>query len=417
MTTDDRPRRFGPGDVLDGRYQLVRELGRGAAGAVYEARHLFTGRMVAAKVLLPHPLPVSDRELRERLQREGRALASIRHPGVVDVLDGGVTMDGWPFIIMEMLSGRTLEGFVAARGTLTPSDTVGVALQLCSALDAVHRAGIVHRDVKPTNVIVVRDDDGTERVKLVDFGIARLTQDERITGLGVILGTPAYMSPEQLLAFDTLDGSTDVYSVGVTMFECLTGKVPYLGPYPQILIQASSTAPTPSVRGAGSDVPSRLADVVDRAIAKNRADRFQTPGDLASALLSLPGASPRTMLFGAPLAAAGAAAAQRRQWRRAPYNTPVHIVLASGGLDGRSEDVSEGGMLVVSRDTCAAGQHVGLRFALPMEGKVVTVDAHVRWVRATGATHAVGLEFESPPAHVRASIAQYVGLMSERADA
>ncbi len=424
MTGRERRGAFDVGDVLDGRYQLLRELGRGAAGAVFEARHLFTGRFVAVKVVAPQPGTWSLGELRVRLEREGRALASIRHPGVVDVLDGGVT-EGSPFIVMEMLNGRTLEGLIAARGTLSAANTIGVALQLCNALEAVHRAGVVHRDVKPTNIIVVRDNQGVEHVKLVDFGIARVSNPsaEKLTGIGAVIGTPAYMSPEQLLALEDLDGSADVYSVGVTMFECLSGKMPYPGTYAQVILQASSASPAPSLHTAApsrDSVPIELCDVVDQSIAKTKANRFQTARELATALSALPGASPRTTLLGPPplpnRPAGEPATAQRRQWRRAPYNSPVSLLLSSGTLDGRSEDISEGGVLVLSREGCASGQRVGLRFALPMEGKVVSVEADVRWVRESGAgMRAIGLEFAGLPAPVRTSIAQYVELMSERA--
>jgi serine/threonine-protein kinase len=421
MTGRERRGAFDVGDVLDGRYQLLRELGRGAAGAVFEARHLFTGRFVAIKLVAPQIGTWSVGELRIRLEREGRALASIHHPGVVEVLDGGVT-EGSPFIVMEMLNGRTLEGLIAARGTLSAENTIGVGLQLCSALEAVHRAGVVHRDVKPTNIIVIRDDQGIEHVKLVDFGIARMSDPsaEKLTGIGAVIGTPAYMSPEQLLALEDLDGSADVYSVGVTMFECLSGKMPYPGTYAQVLLQASSASPAPSLRTAAPNIPFALCDVVDQAIAKSKANRFQTAGELAAALSALAGASPRTTLLGPPplpkRAAGEPAATQRRQWRRAPYNTPASILLPSGTLDGRSEDISEGGVLVVSRESCAAGQRVGLRFALPIEGKVVSVEADVRWVRESGGgLRAIGLEFAGLPAQVRSSIAQYVELMSSRA--
>src|ERR1700722_7703025 len=189
------------GDVLDGRYQLLRDLGRGAAGAVHEARHLFTGRLVAVKVLVPQVRREEHEEMRERLRREAQMLASIRHPGVVEVLDGSLTDGGVAYIVLEMLEGRTLEGLLTARRTLSLADTVGVGLQLCDALQAVHRAGVVHRDVKPGNVIVLHDAVG-ERIKLLDFGIAKLQDeglDDKLTAAGFVLGTPAYMAPARLL--------------------------------------------------------------------------------------------------------------------------------------------------------------------------------------------------------------------------
>ena len=409
------------GDVLDGRYQLLRDLGRGAAGVVFEARHLFTGRFAAVKVVAPRPGPTSSAELRARLQREGQAMASIRHPGVVEVLDGGVTLEGASYVVMEMLEGRTLEGLLAARTKLSVENAAAVALQLCDALGAVHRAGIVHRDVKPGNIIVVREADHHERVKLLDFGVAKTAQsgEDRLTGAGAIIGTPAYMSPEQLLALDDVDQRSDVYGVGATMFECLSGAVPYAGNYPQVLVAATGAQPAPTVRSVNAEVPLPLALVVDRAIAKSREARYATMGELSAALAAaMPGAHTTTLLGPAPLPPQENPAVQRRRARRAPYNTPVQLVMrGSQGttMDGRTEDVSEGGLLVLSRDGCSANQRVTVRFALPMEGKVASVEADVRWVRASPALGlcAVGLAFVDLPAPVRTSIAAYVGLMAD----
>jgi serine/threonine-protein kinase len=414
-----------PGEILDGRYQLLRDLGRGAAGVVFEARHLFTGRFVAVKMVVPGPRSAGVAELRARLQREGQALASIHHPGVVEVLDGGVMPGGESYIVMEMLEGRTLEGLLAARTRLSIQATVAIALQLCDALAAVHDAGIVHRDVKPANVILLRDRDGRERVKLVDFGIAKMDQshDDKLTGVGAVIGTPAYMSPEQLLALGDVDTTSDVYAVGVTMFECLTGEMPYAGSYPQVLLSATSDRPPPSVRAGAPEVPQPLALVVDRAIAKARTSRFASMQEMATAIEeAVPLAGRATTLLGPPPLprAETPAEQQRRRAKRAPYNTPVQLVLPGGRtLDGRTEDISEGGLLVLSHADCGADQQVAVRFALPIEGRVISVEAHVRWVRAASGQHApgiraIGLEFGEASPAVRASIAQYVALMADR---
>ena len=350
-------------------------------------------------------------------------MASVRHPGVVEVLDGGVTVDGTSYVVMEMLEGRTLEGLLSARTKLSVENTAAVALQLCDALAAVHQAGIVHRDVKPSNIVVVRGADGHERVKLVDFGVAKMQQpgDAKLTVAGAIMGTPAYMSPEQLLALDDVDHRSDVYGVGVTMFECLSGAVPYTGNYPQVLREATGEQPPPSVRSAITDLPLPISVVVDRAIAKSRASRFSSVQDLSAAIeAAVPGAGRLTTLLG-PAAAPRpdlASAVQRRRATRAPYNTPVQLVLRgqqAQTMDGRTEDISEGGMLVLSRDGCTADQRIVVRFALPMEGKVVSAEAHVRWVRASPALGvcAVGLEFIDLHPAVRTSIATYVSLMAD----
>jgi eukaryotic-like serine/threonine-protein kinase len=412
------------GDRVDGRYELRRDLGRGAAGIVFEARHAFTGRRVALKLVASDAAPNQVAELRARLTREARALATVRHPGIVDVLDGGVLPDGTPYVVMEMLDGRTLEGLLAARGKLSIEDTVALALQLCDALGAAHETGLVHRDVKPGNVLVVYDIDGLERVKLLDFGIARVRDEKqtKLTGFGVVIGTAAYMAPEQLLGLEDVDLRADVYALGVTMFECLAGDVPYLGSYERVVLQACSEGPPPPLP---APVGAEIAKVVHRAMAKKREERFATTSDLAKAIrLVYPNARRRTSLLAAlpaptkPAAlAAPAGPAEQRRFPRAPYVTPVSVTLPTGTVDGRTEDISEGGLLVVCNERCAANVAATVRFALPIEGLVVTCKAHLRWVRsarpgATEGPRALGLEFIDAPADVRASVARYVALMT-----
>jgi serine/threonine-protein kinase len=421
----DAGAQLGVGDVLDGRYQLLRDLGRGAAGVVFEARHLFTGRFVAVKLLLSQATRKGHAELRARLEREGRALASIRHPGVVQVLDGGLTPDGYSYLVLEMLEGRTLEGLLAARSKLSVADTVGVALQLCDALEAVHHAGVVHRDVKPSNIIVLKRPGGVEVVKLVDFGVAKLMEpapSEKLTQHGAILGTPAYMSPEQLLVEGELDPRSDVYSLGATLYECLSGKTPHEGNYGQILRSAAGGQPHVPLRSLVPEIPQRLGEVVDRTLARFPASRFASMKALFAAIeQAVPGASHRTTLRD-PLPSAGPSkpsSVEHRRVARAPYSTPVRLVLPDGGIDGRSEDISEGGLLVLSRTDCTAGQRITLRFALPMEGNVVSVEADVRWARAALGVEkqglcAIGLEFVHLPDPVRASVEHYVALMAEK---
>ncbi|MGD0524163.1 MAG: serine/threonine-protein kinase [Polyangiaceae bacterium] len=411
------------GDVLDGRYQLLRDLGRGAAGIVYEARHLFTGRFVAVKLLVPQARRQDHAKLRARLEREGRALASIHHPGVVEVLDGGLTPEGDSYLVMEMLEGRTLEGLLAARGKLSVTDTVGIALQLCDALEAVHRAEVVHRDVKPANIVVLGAKHGAEVVKLVDFGIAKLLDpapDDRLTQPGAIIGTPAYLTPELLLGEGAVDPSVDVYSLGVIMYECLSGAVPHDGHLSQVLLSATGDEPTPSVRSRAPDVPPALARVIDRAISKTPEARFASARELAAAVeRAVPGGDRRTALRAPRPHEVQPAPVDQRRAARVPYNTPVRIVVGEGVVDGRSEDISADGLLVLTRAVCRAGQRVPVRFALPMEGKVVSVEADVRWVRRAGGVdrqgmNAIGLAFGYLPVSVRDSIGRYIALMSEK---
>lgn len=437
-----RPGSFAIGDVVDKRYELRRELGRGAAGLVFEAKHRFTGRRVALKIVSPDARYDIVRELHARLLREARALAAVHHPGIVEILDGGLASDGTPYIAMEMLEGRTLEGLLAARGKLAKEDAVGIALQLCDALAAAHRVGVVHRDLKPGNVFLVHDGYGCERVKLVDFGIAQTplgSNEPKLTGIGALLGTPEYMSPEQLLAFDDLDARTDVYSLGVTLYECLTGRVPYAGTYQQVLLETASPEPAKSVATYCPEAGPALANAVDRAIAKRREDRFVSIVDFAHAIqLAVPHARMRTRLLEpapsprvmqqilpppagtvaraiAPISIEPELGVQRRRAPRTPYVTPVSLLLPGGQTtEARNEDISEGGMLVILRGACPPrGTRLLVRFALPLEGRVVTCAADVRWAKAARAAdpsspHALGLSFVDPSPEIRASIGRYV---------
>jgi serine/threonine protein kinase len=417
------------GDVVGGRYELRRELGRGAGGVVFEAVHRFTFRSAALKVLSPDIPRHLVTEQCTRLVREARALASVHHPGIVDVLDGGVLADETPFIVLEKLEGRTLEGLLAARGKLMREDAVAIALQLADALDALHRVEIVHRDVKPGNIFVVRDRDGVERLKLLDFGIAqvRASDQDKLTGIGALIGTPAYMSPEQLLALD-VDARADVYALGVTLFECLTGRLPYEGNYQSVLLQAcANDMPVPKVTDFAPEVGADLSRVVERAIARKPDERIGSALELGRALYgAMPAARSRTFFLGPPpIPKFGPAAPrptpvqQRRKNPRAGYATPVQLQLENGTvIDGRSEDISAGGMLVICRDMADAGGIANARFALPVEGKIVACQAHVRWVRAARPNEpqgprAIGIEFIDVPEAMRASIARYVALMGE----
>jgi len=414
------------GNTVDGRYELRRDLGRGAGGVIFEARHCFTGRRVALKVVAPDVPRGKLPELRARLMREARALAAVRHPSVVEVLDGGILEDGTPYVVMENLEGRTLEGLLTTRGKLSSEETIALALQLAYALEAAHEAGVVHRDLKPGNILVARDQEGRERVKLVDFGIAQMAgpkDEEKLTGIGALIGTPAYMAPEQLLAFDDVDLRADIYALGVTMYECLTGNVPYLGSYQRILLQACSETPSPALPPEAC--PPEVAAIVEHAMAKKREARFGSASEVIGAILSaVPHARERTALLGPPPMPRATtplhpAPEQRRRSPRAPYVTPLRIVFPEGDyVDGRTEDISEGGLLVICRSACPSDVRVELRFALPVEGTIVTCAAHLRWVRsarpdAIDGPRALGLEFVNPPAELRASIARYVDLMGD----
>lgn len=403
------------GSTLDGRYALSRVLGQGAEGTVFEAVHTFTGQRFAVKVAAA---PATSDPSKVRLLREARALGHLRHPGIVSITDAGIS-DGYPFVVMELLEGRTLEGLLAARDRLSVADAVGAALQVCDALKMAHAVGVVHRDVKPANVIVAWQGDHGEKIKLLDFGTSKPTDPTaaRVTAAGALVGTPAYMAPEQLLAKD-VDERADIYAVGVLLFECLAGAVPYEGSYPQVLMAACNDEPPPSVRTARADVDGALEGVIAKALAKNPTHRHASAAQFAAALQrACPQVDGRTRLLETTLATG---AQPRRKFLRAPYLAPVRIISSSGDIDGRCEDISEGGMLVLSDRACAPDEQVSVRFALPIEGKIVSCAARVQWVRGRPdrpqAPQALGLEFLDLGSNQRASISRYVALMAPQSE-
>jgi serine/threonine protein kinase len=406
---------------------------------VYSAEHLFTGRTVAVKV--PRSDQVTQEAARQRLLREARALEFSRHPHVVEVLDAGLYGDGVPYLIMEMIEGRTLEGILAARRQLPIVDTVSIIRQVCEGVACAHAYGVTHRDLKPSNIMLFRTRTGEESVKVIDFSIAALTADRlqphdpKITRREELLGTPEYMAPEQLLLLPDTGPRSDIYSIAVTLFECLTGVVPHPGAYGQV-IMGVTTKPVPSVRDVRPDVGQELSSVISHALARSPQDRIQDLNAFSRALLAvcptasrpsalLPGARPGTgrqpAVAGFPVEPLTSSAravvppevVQRRKFERQPYVAPIRMVQADRMFDGRTEDISEGGLLFVIPKACASGGNVTVRFAAPLSGRVQEVVGEVRWVRDAHGKAAVGVEFSAVPDELRREIAQYVTLMGQ----
>lgn len=414
------------GTIVDRRYRLKREIARGAAGVVYEAEHLYTKRSVALKLLTAAYFNVE--ETRVRLLREAAAIASVRHPGVAQVLDAGELSDLGPYVVMELLEGRTLQGILAVRLRVGAFETVQLGRQICETLAAAHRHGVLHRDIKPSNLFVARDETGREVMKIIDFGIARIASDDRkLTQQGGVLGTPEYMAPEQMLGKSDIDARVDVYAVGVTLYECLTGSVPFEGNFGEVLLKAA-TQPLVPIRSKNPMISAELAVAVERALAREPGDRHPTMAAFGEALSQInlpdPGGSllglrpprpiarPSQQLPKVPPVMPALPALpvdQRRRFARAPYVTPVRILRTNERtIEGRSEDVSAGGLLVVIATPCAADEIVKVRFALPSTGKIVELTARTKWVRNTRGTDAVGLQFTVVPPDVLEIIESYV---------
>lgn len=265
------------GTVLEGRFQVERLLGEGGMGRVYVADELRLRRRCALKVLLPEL--TEDKDCVERFLREAQAIAQIHHEHVVDIYHLGEDVDsGVVFFAMEMLVGKDLESRLLERAK-KPLSWQQIALwmeQVASAMSAVHAAGMIHRDLKPSNVFLTLKRGGGEMVKLLDFGIAKTAHHAALTSTGAALGTPFYMSPEQILA-QALDARTDIYSLGVLFFEALAGRMPFVGEPIQVAMQHCNVPP-PTILAISPDagVPPELDAFVLRMLAKDRDARPQT---------------------------------------------------------------------------------------------------------------------------------------------
>jgi serine/threonine-protein kinase len=272
--------------VVDNRYEVLEPLGEGGMGAVYKVRHTTLDRMFAMKVLRRDL--AADTGLAARFHQEARATASIHHPAVVAISDFGELDDGAPYFVMELLVGETLATRMRARGLLTPREAGGIARKLADALGAAHAANVIHRDLKPENVFLVGEAAGkgaTDEIRVVDFGAAKVIGGSKLTRPGVVFGTPYYMSPEQASG-GTVDARADVYSLGVLLYEMVTGSLPFeADTYMGVLTKHMFVAPArPSERAPSGVQLGELENVVLRALEKDPEARFKTMAELASAI-------------------------------------------------------------------------------------------------------------------------------------
>jgi hypothetical protein len=268
------------------RYLVEQELGHGAFGTVYRARHAVTGRPVALKVL--HARHATDAEMVARFFRESRAAASTRSPYIVDVLDAGVT-DGTPFLALELLDGEDLEHHLANRDHLALLDAIEVARDVAAGVADAHGSGIVHRDLKPANVFLARMPDGTRRAKVLDFGMSKLAEplrsDGARTATGAILGTPLYMAPEQLGGgARSVEAAADVYALGSILFRMLTGRPTHDAQTIEELLVRKLTQPAQSVAELAPGVPSTLVHLVARCLEADPRRRTVTAAEVATEL-------------------------------------------------------------------------------------------------------------------------------------
>lgn len=281
MTRDADPSLPRPGDVLDGKYRLDREIGRGGMGVVWEASHLRLAQRFAIKMLAPAML--EDAETIHRFEREARAAAHLKGQHVVRVIDVATTSAGVPYMVMELLEGTDLEAQIPDGRCVPLPAAVDYVLQACVALAEAHGAGIVHRDLKPGNLFLAAGDDGV-KVKILDFGISKVMNDDaKLTAAHAAIGTPIYMSPEQLRSSAVVDGRSDIWSLGIILYEIVSGAPPFNGASMEVAAAIAADPVPPLLSRA--NVPPPFAAIVHRMLAKRPDERFATVQEVAAALL------------------------------------------------------------------------------------------------------------------------------------
>lgn len=275
------------GQTLDEKYRVEQRVGAGGMGAVYRARHLLMDRPVAIKFL--HQRLVEDEAARLRFLTEARAAVKLRHPNAISVTDFGQTSEGWVYIVMELLEGRTLREILSREAPLETARAISIMLQASDAVAAAHEAGIIHRDLKPSNILVTQSADQPAVVKVLDFGIATFSADDdeeaaTLTHTNSVIGTPRYMSPEQHNGND-LTPAADVYSLGVILYEMLAGMVPFSGSTPAEIAEKHAQLQPHSPREVVASIPEEVERIVLHALEKKPADRFANAGEFRRELL------------------------------------------------------------------------------------------------------------------------------------
>ncbi len=274
------------GKTLGEKYKIIRLVGRGGMGIVYEAEHLLLHKRVAVKVLLP--MYASKTQQIRRFVREGQAASAIEHPNILEIKDLCQDPDGTMYIVMELLRGRSLKRLLEQRQVLPVAQAVNICLEVLSGLEAAHANGVIHRDLKPENIFLSAR-GGLEQVKIVDFGVAKFVETSAsslsLTATGAMPGTPYYMAPEQAKGGKHADEQTDIWALGVVMYEMLTGKMPFEGDnYNEVLSQIL-LAPLRPVQELSADVPEELAAVVHKALSKDKTQRYVSAWEMTEALL------------------------------------------------------------------------------------------------------------------------------------
>ncbi len=332
-------------EILNGEFRIVQRIGTGGMGSVYRAEQPDMSRMVAIKIL--HPKLTNRQDLASRFRREARAMAQLNHPNTVKVFSYGELDDGSLYIVMEFLEGRNLNRAVKRDGPMTVERAVPILIQACGALQEAHSMGIIHRDLKPENIFLSKQMGIEEYPKLLDFGLAKVTEQQmrpgsvNLTQEGMVFGTPEFMSPEQAQGH-SLEATSDIYSLAVILYEALTGKLPFDAKSPMEYIQKHVVEPPIplSARVEGLKFPRGLDEVVAKALSKSPKDRFQSAIEFAVALRP----------FGGD---AGALVDSIFEMTPAPPSAALSAAMASATTHGTSQPRRPGlGLLVVVAVVC-----------------------------------------------------------------
>jgi serine/threonine-protein kinase len=391
-----------PGVVIAGRYSLVRPLARGGMGSVWVAHHRELEVDVTVKFMAPSL--VEEADARARFEREAKVAARLRSQHVVSVLDYGVE-DGTPFMVMELLRGESLWDRLAREGRLPVPVTARIVVQICKALRTAHEAGLVHRDLKPGNIFLARKDD-EEVVIVLDFGVAKSSSvgvASTDTATGVLLGSAHYMSPEQIRDSRNVDARSDLWSLGVILYRMLVGGLPFPGTNLGDVLVRVCTDPRPPLGSVAPDLPAWIEGFLDRALARNPADRFQSAQELAEAFSAgalgarqTPSSRPEPPAPAAPAPAAPAplAAVSSTQPPSSPAPMPVLNVTIPLGMGmplpsppsakGATVRMDARDVVIVAPPASAASPAPSLTVPLPRPPEQAPPPARSLWPAVVG---------------------------------
>jgi eukaryotic-like serine/threonine-protein kinase len=277
-----------PGDLIQSRYRLSRLLGAGASGSVWAARNELIDRDVALKIMRPEV--AEDAVALQRFFNEAKASGRVRSSSIVEILDLGQAEDGSPFLVFELLYGEGLDARLKRDGTIPPEQMLELMVGVTKALDLAHSQGIIHRDLKPANIFLHRLPSGENVAKILDFGISKVFdtgQNFSLTRTGMVVGSPAYMSPEQAAGREDIDGRADLWSLGVVMYEALTGTLPYEAANYNALMVRILTQDADPIQTRKTDLPQPLCAIVDACLRRERDQRTQSAGVLANQMDSV----------------------------------------------------------------------------------------------------------------------------------